>query len=318
LSGPSIRKASVGEARPSSQRKNSYNSEQSDTVGSIKDLPPRYNYKTHRETSRMPSEYVPSSWLIFLAVLLAMIAGPRCSVRGESYHWNESALTLQPPYSMLPENITYEDMVQREIIEHSPWGCLTNSFRTHDNHNGWAAIDYNRTEAWNDASFLRGNTIWINEHMAVGHMYYDIAIMQVMQVLPIDRIVIQRSACNDNACLGVGTWEGFYKGYYTALIEASKAKWNRTLIPVYVRWNWFNEHATALYLNSSSPDGYSPAPVDPQTGKPIYAEQIHLHNFKCSELYVRRKCMLCFHKGMAPSTIVKFKQGMSLLNLDRC
>lgn len=45
---------------------------------------------------------------------------------------------------------------------------------------------------------------------------YDIALMQALQSMKIDRIVLQRAACvNMNLCAGVGTFDGFYKGSYS-------------------------------------------------------------------------------------------------------
>jgi hypothetical protein len=103
---------------------------------------------------------------------------------------------------------------------------------------------------------LQGTTIWVNEHMAVGHVMYDIPFIQAMQSTNVRRIVIQvsvyyiiinnmfnfnlflyysnivliqRSVCNDDHCMGVGTWNSFFLGYYTSMIDAF-----RPGIPIYM------------------------------------------------------------------------------------
>lgn len=37
--------------------------------------------------------------------------------------------------------------------------------------------------------------------------------------------------------------------------------------------------------------------------------KIHLHNWKCGERYIRRKCYQCYHKGISISAVVKFKKA---------
>ena len=46
-----------------------------------------------------------------------------------------------------------------------------------------------------DSCFVRGTTLWINEHMVVGHVMYDIIAMQLLNLgdLKVDRIVLQRA-----------------------------------------------------------------------------------------------------------------------------
>ena len=97
-------------------------------------------------------------------------------------------------------------------------------------------IKINKSEALKDPSFLRGTTFWVNEHMNVGHVMYDIALMQVLQSTTIDRIILQRAPCmNMNLCAGLGTFETFFKGMYISMMDAANAS---TLIPIFVRWTW--------------------------------------------------------------------------------
>ena len=94
----------------------------------------------------------------------------------------------------------------------------------------------NRSEAVKDTNFLHGTTFWVNEHMNVGHVMYDIALMQVLQSTTVDRIVLQRAPCmNMNLCSGLGTFETFFKGMYIAMMEAAQIQ---TPIPIFVRWTW--------------------------------------------------------------------------------
>ena len=51
--------------------------------------------------------------------------------------------------------------------------------------------------------YLPGTTFWINEFMHVGHVFYDIALMEVVHIKKIDRIILQRSACHDRLFQGV-------------------------------------------------------------------------------------------------------------------
>jgi hypothetical protein len=84
--------------------------------------------------------------------------------------------------------------------------------------------------------------------MNVGHVMYDIALMQVLQSTTIDRIILQRAPCmNMNLCSGLGTFETFFKGMYIAMIEAANASAH---IPIFVRWTWqvaFNNSIIQTY-----------------------------------------------------------------------
>ncbi len=49
----------------------------------------------------------------------------------------------------------------------------------------------------------------------MGHVHYDIALVQVLQTVKVDRIIMQRSVCRANVCNGLGAIESFYKGRKT-------------------------------------------------------------------------------------------------------
>ena len=81
---------------------------------------------------------------------------------------------------------------------------------------------------------MQGTTFWVNEHMNVGHVMYDIALIQVLQSTNVDRIILQRAPCmNMNLCAGIGTFETFFKGFYIAMLEAANIT-----APIFVRWTW--------------------------------------------------------------------------------
>jgi hypothetical protein len=70
-------------------------------------------------------------------------------------------------------------------------------------------------------NFLNGTTLWINEHMAVGHAMYDLWIIEALKSEKVTRIVIQRAPyINADLCVGLGSWGTFFRGFYTAVIDA--------------------------------------------------------------------------------------------------
>ena len=90
--------------------------------------------------------------------------------------FNDSSLGSLPRFTEPPSLF---ELHKREIFEMLEWGCLYGTNQPHHSENKWADMDYNRSEALEDWQFMQGTTIWINEHMAVGHMMYDVFIIQV-------------------------------------------------------------------------------------------------------------------------------------------
>jgi len=122
-------------------------------------------------------------------------------------------------FTNLPLNMSMSEMEDRKIISVQEWGCLTQTHLAHHALNKAIGLELNisvqntREMALQDGCFIQGTTLWVNEHMAVGHLYYDIYGMQVMAMTRVDRIVLQRAPCvNADLCTGIGTWESFYKG----------------------------------------------------------------------------------------------------------
>ncbi len=59
--------------------------------------------------------------------------------------------------------------------------------------------------------------------MAVGHMMYDIALLELVATTFIDNVVIQRAPCfTKDLCVGAGTLNTFYKTYFTLITSVSK------------------------------------------------------------------------------------------------
>ena len=87
----------------------------------------------------------------------------------------------------------------------------------------------------------------LNEFMAVGHVMYDVALVELVRTSSIDRIVLQRAPCSTkDLCRGVGTWKSFFEGFYRIVLAMSHRR-----IPVYLRF-WDDLYWTAFYRNSAS------------------------------------------------------------------
>lgn len=95
-------------------------------------------------------------------------------------------------------------------------------------------------EASSSGHMIPGSTIWIHEWMALGHIIYDINIIQLLQFKRIDRIVHQRAVCYlPHLCQGVGNWKSWFVGFYGVLVKAFQPD-----MPIYLR---FNREDTKVY-----------------------------------------------------------------------
>ncbi len=140
------------------------------------------------------------------------------SLRSEGVLFDETKLQALP---IVPTNASMEYLVKTNVLDTMEWGCLFNTQQPHHSVNKWHDLEINHTEALKDDAFLTGTTFWVNEHMSVGHAMYDIALIQALQSVKIDRIVLQRAPCmNADLCMGIGTFDSFYKGMYMAMIDA--------------------------------------------------------------------------------------------------
>jgi hypothetical protein len=257
----------------------------------------------------MLATQLPHLWrrLLHLIAFAAVLLSICVSIEGDEekpkpwsiddVHFNASLLGNRVPFI---EPVSLFGILRRDITDVLEWGCLSNTAAAKHSVNKWNDVGFNRTAAQEDPQFLHGTTMWINEHQAVGHMYYDVYLIQMMQTLPIDRIVWQRAPCAiADLCYGVGTFDGWYMGYFTAMMEA----FNRS-VPIYIRWLSTDFVAKPLYLHPAprDKDGYSLSPPAIDARHP----SINLKpNYQCFERVIKRRCPMCFHRGISTSAVSK-------------
>jgi len=64
---------------------------------------------------------------------------------------------------------------------------------------------------------LNGTTFWINEFMALGHVPYDLGLLEVLRLSPVDRIVLERAPCDHpTLCSIKNPWDSWFDGKKTA------------------------------------------------------------------------------------------------------
>lgn len=227
--------------------------------------------------------------VLFLTVLLCL--------QSAAERWNPSMLQASPT---APDNATVEFLVANKKVEQLDWGCLFNTDKPGHSKNKWHEIDTNRSEALKDPAFLRGTTFWINEYMSVGHMMYDIALLQVLQTSKVDRIILQRAACiSANQCAGIGMFDSFFKGLYTSMIESYSSE-----IPLFMRWSWQSRDMKPMYLSSTVVGNEITVPLERRH------PSFHLKPVTCMERVIRNpmRCTSCFHDSVSPSAAARFKQ----------
>lgn len=108
----------------------------------------------------------------------------------------------------------------------------------------------------------------------------------------IDRIVLQRAPCiNYDLCAGIGTFESFYRGYFTAALEAA----GHGGIPIHVRWTWQQKNADPIYVTSDTPSGDMDIPAERR------AKPVHLAPVMYPERVIRNlmRCRYCFYPGVS-------------------
>ena len=127
------------------------------------------------------------------------------------------------------------------ILEHNN-SCLTGTLRPNNNRNAvWANND--------KLPAINGTTYWINDWLHIGHVHYDIVLMQALHKTKIDRIVMQRPMCHKanavSLCQGIGSFVGWYAGYLNSILEAA----NVSHVPIYMR-RWKDDPWLPVYLSS--------------------------------------------------------------------
>ena len=170
---------------------------------------------------------------MLLAVLLVVVCqeGERPIPVRPFYNLSDVPLMFEGG-QLVSDTVTIEELVHRKAVADLRQACMVNADKAVHGNNRIVMNFPNITELQSQSNYLFGTTYWINDYLHVGHVIYDIALMQVLQLVKVDRIVMQRAVCHGSLCNGVGTWDSFYKGYYAAMMEAA----GQPDIPVFLRW----------------------------------------------------------------------------------
>ena len=152
------------------------------------------------------------------------------------------SITMSYVYPVLTSaNATIAELKSNHFLRHHKHACLTDTSR--------AGHSVNRIhEIRDNGPFrgLKGTTFWVNEWMQVGHSPFDSVLIQVLQSTTVDRIILQRAACQAHLCDGVGNFRSFYVAYYAAAIESGM----NAGIPVYMRQNQRDTAVRAHYVST--------------------------------------------------------------------
>jgi hypothetical protein len=144
-----------------------------------------------------------------------------------------SVVPAQYKTPLVPDDITWEGLKARKALRHLDDACQVGAHRATHGNNRLIFNFPNVSELHADPNFLWGTTYWVNDYLHVGHVHYDIVLIQLMQLTKIDRIVLQRTVCHGSLCKGLGVMDSFYKAYYNAVMEAG----GQPNVPVYLRWD---------------------------------------------------------------------------------
>jgi hypothetical protein len=242
--------------------------------------------------------------MILLAVLLLINCGSflPASATGD---WNISMLQGFPAFST--DRVTLEELVKANILNMGDMGCVFNANAPHHSINKWHVWDSDMSEMVQADNFLNGTTLWINEHMAVGHVMYDLWIIEALKSSKITRIVIQRAPCiNADLCVGLGSWGTFFRGFYTALIDAFQPG-----VPLYLRFSPREFNLTPIYLSGNSTN------VDGEFTPFKREKSFMLANRVCLERVVKRQCNHCFYPSVSPASAKQLKVAAYNLVTDK-
>jgi hypothetical protein len=184
--------------------------------------------------------------------------------------------------------VTVDNFQRLKIIDKFDKSCLTGTF------NAQHAIN-DKYPARKGDNLLDGTTYWINEFQAVGHAMYDISLIQLLSNTNITRIILQRAPCaTHDLCLGIGTWESFYKNFYTiALNSAGKGG----QIPIYMRFYKNATHWNPYFLGKS------------KNMETKSANRIQVLRNLCFDRVIRRTASTAFHNSVSPDVARSFKKA---------
>lgn len=139
-------------------------------------------------------------------------------------------------------------------------------------------------------SYLNGTTVWINEFMALGHVPYDLAVLEVFRVTHIDRVILQRAPCDHpTLCKWMDPWESWFKGFYKTMIST------------------FQQNATVYHRSYGREHDWFPDINSFDKSKQLL-EPIHAFGLMCFDRVVRRDSIDDFYKGLSDATVQKFRK----------
>ena len=168
-----------------------------------------------------------------------------------------------------------EELNKIGFFEESKNKCLFNTSEPMHNVNSWVGVSGYRQIANNEYNitnpvWLNGTTYWLNEFMAVGHLYIDIGLFQLLSSTKIDRVVLQRAPCfevGSDLCQGEGTYKSFFERFFITAIKAANSS-----ATIYVRFTGNDTNWLPLIVSSTdvgnkviSTQETAPIPVTPIT-----------------------------------------------------
>lgn len=175
--------------------------------------------------------------------------------------WADVATPVYPCYNLslvgsfysaplVTDDTPLTTLLDSRVLQYHENACLT--------HANDAGNVRNRAIVPNNEADLKANlyipntTYWFNEFLHVGHVHYDIVLMELLKRKKIDRIIMQRAACFASQCAGIGTIESYYKGYFAALFKA----FNQPNIPIYIRYTWQQKVVKPEYFSADTANYY--------------------------------------------------------------
>lgn len=255
--------------------------------------------------------------ILFFGLILRFILGedihvpvlPDATVL-PSYNWTYLTTSLHafPLFNNIP---TMKELEVRRAVRHGRDCCLTKAnYPVHIRNT--LKTGYNVTDLRTNPPeyyYLYNTTFWINEYLHMGHVHYIIVIMQILQMVKIDRIVMQRAICFGTLCWGMGTMESWYKGFFAAILEAS----GQPLVPVFLRWIGKDKYVRPVYFSIYTPDNYvsldNITAMANATKLPLETKPYVLQPFMCfEELYMHDNLRLGAIPAVSTASIRKFKE----------
>lgn len=258
----------------------------------------------------------PLSFLLFVAtLLLLLVLYARAQVAKRvraNYNRSQHAQLYREGHFPVPDHISIEHLAQRGAVGLHNFACMTGTSAGAHSANRHVYDNLDRKELRASPNFLANTTYWINDYLHVGHVHYDIVLLQVLQSTRINRIVMQRFICHGTLCSGLGTMDSFYKGYYAALFRA----FNHEQTPIYVRWGGREKQWSPLWISPDTEDNYLQPEQVTNTDKRA-KQPIAVDNSMCFARLIRRADLDYGHiPTVSASAVQQFKAAAYSLVTD--